>query len=46
MFYKWVNVMIIDKGLWGYRRNVDLRDFYIIEELLEEVIYIIRYGYF
>lgn len=44
MPHKWVNAMTIDKGSWGYRRNADLRDFYTIEELLEEVIYTIRYG--
>lgn len=43
MPHKWVNAMTIDKGSWGYRRNADLRDFYTIEELLEEVIYTIRY---
>jgi hypothetical protein len=36
--------MTIDRGSWGYRRNADLSQYYSIEELLEEVVYTIRYN--
>ncbi|KAJ8319224.1 hypothetical protein KUTeg_004315 [Tegillarca granosa] len=32
--HKWENCMTVDKQAWAYRRDVDLNDFYTIEELL------------
>ncbi|GFY67808.1 alpha-L-fucosidase [Trichonephila inaurata madagascariensis] len=32
--HKWENAMTLDKGSWGFRRNVDLSDFLTVEELI------------
>ncbi|XP_055954218.1 alpha-L-fucosidase-like isoform X1 [Argiope bruennichi] len=32
--HKWENAMTLDKGSWGFRRNVELSDYLTIEELV------------
>nr|CAB3247383.1 alpha-L-fucosidase [Phallusia mammillata] len=35
---KWENAMTIDKGSWGYRRNIQFDQYMTIEELLQELV--------
>nr|CAB3247386.1 alpha-L-fucosidase [Phallusia mammillata] len=35
---KWENAMTIDKGSWGYRRNVDFKAYMSINELLQKFV--------
>ncbi|KAB0797377.1 hypothetical protein PPYR_08371 [Photinus pyralis] len=33
--HKWENAMTVDKGSWGYRRNVNYDSFYTVKELIQ-----------
>jgi len=39
---KWENAMTIDKGSWGYRRNVDLASYLTNKELVSTLAETIR----
>lgn len=40
--YKWENCMIVDKRVWIYRRKIQIEDVMFIEELLVNIVEIVR----
>ena len=40
--HKWENAMTIDKGSWGYRRNVDISGYLTMAELIKTMVETIR----
>ena len=42
--HKWENAMTIDREAWGYRRNVAIKDYLTINELLIQLASTVRYS--
>ena len=40
--HKWENALTVDKGSWGYRRNVDIDSYLDINQLLYQLASTVR----
>lgn len=40
--HKWENALTVDKGAWGYRRNIDIDSYLTINQLLYQLASTIR----
>ena len=43
MPFKWEDAMTLDKGTWGFRRNMNLGDVYSMDDLIALLIKTVRY---
>ena len=40
--HKWENALTVDKGSWGYRRNIDINSYLTINDLLYQLASTVR----
>lgn len=40
--HKWENALTVDKGSWGYRRNVDIESYLNISQLIYQLASTVR----
>ena len=40
--HKWENALTVDKGSWGYRRNVDIGSYLSINQLIYQLASTVR----
>ena len=42
--FKWEDATTIQKGTWGYQRNIDINGYYTTDELIDVLVTVVRFG--